>query len=57
MDNWDENKLKEYEHSGCSSFTTVFIEHTCAVGNRKHRKNSMPSTKLDKVFVDYIASL
>ena len=54
MDDWDENRYKENEHSGCSSFITVFIEHMCAVGNCKDEKKSMPSTKLDKVFVDYI---
>ena len=46
VDDWDENSLKEFKHRGCSSFYISIY--------RKQEKNSMLSTKLDKVFVDYI---
>ena len=54
MDNWDENRYKRTQAHRVFPSITVFIEHTCAVGNCKHKKNFMPSTKFDKIFVDYI---
>ena len=33
---------------------TVFIEHTCAVGNCKHKRIPCRQLSLDEVFVDYI---
>ena len=45
MDDWDENRYKRIRAHRVFPFITVFIEHMCAVGNCKHNKNSMTSTK------------
>ena len=54
MDDWDENRYKRTRAHRAFSSITVFIEHTCAVGNCKHKRIPCGQLSLDEVFVDPI---
>ena len=55
MDNWDENRYKRIRAQRVFLvYNSIYRTHVCCC---KHEKNSMPSTKLDKVFVDYITAI
>ena len=57
MDDWDEKRYKRTRAHRVFPSITVFIEHTCAVGNCKHERIPCRQLSLDKVFVDYITLL
>ena len=42
FDDWDENRYKRTRAYWVFPSITVFIEHTCAVGNCKHKNWASP---------------